>query len=149
MRRTITALTIAVALVGLTACSGSPSATKPSSSDAAAPTVAAGQTAAEACGVLDSTMTEATKGFTDAESDPAAAVASLQDAVSALDSLTPKITNAEVAALMPPLKESFSQLTIAMDALIKGDVSKASELTDLMPEIQDTMEKLQTICGTD
>lgn len=155
MRRTLAALTIvAVSLLGATACSASPASTSAPSPSIAAPTpttapvepAAPAQTVEEACALLDGTMTAATGSMGDPGADPDAAVEAMHAVASALDSLTPKITNPEVAALLPTLGALFSKLSALMDDVVAGDVSKLGELSDLEDEMQDMMTKLQSVC---
>ncbi|WP_375385386.1 hypothetical protein [uncultured Microbacterium sp.] len=159
MRRTIAILTATIALstaavLGLSACTGNPansdavtSASSAASAGAAAPGTSS-QTAAEACALVQQSITDATTQLQSATtSDPSAIVDAMTSASQKLASAAPSITNDQVAALVPALQDMFTQVSDVMGAIAKGDVGKAGDLSTLSTRFEDTSAKFQAICG--
>lgn len=153
MNRRIAALVIsATAVLGLTACTGgspvpgSPAAQTAGSSDQAGD---GGQSVADACSLVQQTITDATAEFGDSSSsDPAAVVAAMKAAAGKVADVSGKITNDQVAALLPNLRDMFSQMADTVEAVAGGDVSKAGDLTDLGAKFQETGDTFQKLCST-
>lgn len=158
MNRRITALTIAaVALLGLTGCTGLPAAGPTTSASAGTSTSpeseggssSDGQTVAEACALVQQTIVDATQQLETAGSgDPAAAVEAMRAAVDNLSSAASQVTNEEVAALIPSLREMFEKTAEIMQALVDGDVSKLGEMAEIGQSFQETTEQFQALCAS-
>lgn len=150
MNRTITALALtAVALFGLTACTGT---TAPStSSGVSQPGVDSGseQSVADACALIQETIVDATGDFENAQGgDPAAVVEAMKTAAGKLAEASSQVTNAEVAALLPSLQEMFQRTSDVMQALVDGDASKLGDMAELGQSFQDTSERFQELCAS-
>lgn len=148
--RSIAAFTIAAtAALGLAACTGSPS---PAGSGAASQGSAdgpgdAGQSTADACALVQDTISEATDEFESASAeDPSSVVASMNAAADKLGATASQITNDEVAALLPELQEMFATTADVMQSIVDGDTSKLGDLSELGTDFQATGEKFQAIC---
>lgn len=155
--RRMAALAIsAVALLGLTACTGSPTASEssdPSSSASAATGTddASGsdgdQTTAEACQLVQDTITEATDKLENVDSeDPEAIVGGMEAAAESLAGLAPQVTNTEVAALLPTLEDMFGQVADMMSAIVSGDAASV-DTEKVGATMQETMAAFQELCG--
>jgi len=150
--RSIAALTIAVfATFGLAACTGAPAGGSPGSA-AASPGAAdapgdEGQSTAEACDLVQQTISDATDEFESAASDdPTQVVESMKSAAEKLAAVSSTVTNDQVSALLPSLQEMFDKTAEVMQAVVDGDVSKAGDLSQLGTDFQATSEKFQEIC---
>lgn len=158
--RRMAALAIsAVALLGLTACSGSPAASESSapSRSASAATGTDGtddasgsdgdQTTAEACQLVQDTITEATDKLENVDSeDPEAIVGGMEAAAESLAGLAPQVTNTEVAALLPTLEDMFGQVADMMSAIVSGDAASV-DTEKVGVTMQETMAAFQELCG--
>lgn len=155
--RRIAALTLAaVALVGLTGCtgfsagSGSPAPTS-SATEGAGSDDGSGdgtQTTAEACQLVTDIMTEATAEFENMDAnDPDAVVQAMEAAVASLDDAQSQVTNAEVAAILPDMQEMFQQVADIMAAIVAGDASKVGELQELGTSFQETGQRFEELCA--
>jgi hypothetical protein len=146
----------AIALLGLTACTGSPTAAEssdPSSSASAATGTddASGsdgdQTTAEACQLVQDTITEATDKLENVDSeDPEAIVGGMEAAAESLAGLAPQVTNTEVAALLPTLEDMFGQVADMMSAIVSGDAASV-DTEKVGATMQETMAAFQELCG--
>ena len=136
------------AAAGLTACTGSPT------SGLASPTAQSsdlpgddGQSAADACALVQQSIDDAADEFAGiATADPAAVVEAMRSAAERLSATATEITNDEVAALVPSLQDMFGQVGEVMDAVAKGDVTKAGELSELGEKFQATSQAFQEVC---
>jgi len=156
LRRRIAVLAIAgTAIFGLSACTGTP-VTPQSSSTTGGSTPQnqddtagdEGQTTAEACTLIQDTITQATDEFENVSSeDPAAVVAAMEAAAQRIAEASTQVTNDEVAALLPSLQGMFQGVADAMGAIAEGDVSKLSEVEELGTGFQETSEKFQALCA--
>lgn len=149
---TITATIAAVALLGLTGCTGAPAGSSSSgASGASQPADAAGdngQSTADACALVQSTITEATDGFENASADdPGAVVDAMKSAAEKLTASTSQITNDQVAALLPSLRDMFTKTGDVMEAVAAGDMSKLEDLSSLSTQFQETSEAFQKVCA--
>lgn len=147
MHRRIAALALAaVALLGLTACTATAS---PTTTSGASQPGAADQSITEACELIRSTIADATSEFENAASaDPAAVVEAMKTAAAKISDASAQVSNAEVAALLPDLREMFEQTSDVMQALVDGDVSKLGDMAELGQSFQDTSERFQSLCAS-
>ena len=154
--RTIASLTLAtVALLGLTACTGSPAGTgAPADPSASRSTQSSdqpgddGQSTADACALIQESIQEATAEFQSvATADPAAVVDAMTSAAERLSDTATQVTNDEVADVVPALQEMFTQAAEVMDAISLGDVSKVDDLSQIGTKLQETSETFQEICA--
>ncbi len=140
-RRLATVAITAAALLGLSACAGSPTG------GAAAP-VEKEQTVAQACAAIADTMTDATSEFQAMSMDDMDSVIQAMDAaIASLDDASTKVTNAEVAELLPQLQEMFQKASDGMTAISEGDLEKLAEFQDLGTEFQDVIAEYQELCA--
>jgi hypothetical protein len=148
-RRLIAATLAASALFGLTACTGSPAApiTAPTSQSSDQPGDE-GQSKADACALIQQSIEDAAGEFDSIPtSDPAAVVEAMRSAAAELSDTASRITNDEVAALVPALQDMFSQVAEVMDAIVQGDASQVDELSQLGEEFRATSEAFQEVCA--
>ncbi len=155
MNRRIAALAIsAVALLGLTACTGTVAgndSAKDSDTSTSAPSEAAqgdsDQTVADACAAVGTIVQDATTELQDvAEGDPAAAAAAMQNVADSIGEAADSVTNAEVAAILPDLKAGFAAAAEVMTAVAGGDLSKATELQTSLEDIQTSFATFSDLC---
>ena len=57
-----------------------------------------------------------------------------------------QVTNDEVAAVLPSLQDMFAEASEVMEAIVKGDVSKFEDLSQLGTKFTETSEAFQAIC---
>ncbi|MBU4465658.1 MAG: hypothetical protein KKH75_07405, partial [Actinobacteria bacterium] len=108
-----------------------------------------GQSVADACSLVQQTITDATAEFGESSSsDPATVVAAMKAAAGKVAEVSGKITNDQVAALLPNLQNMFSQMADTVEAVAGGDVSKAGDLTTLGTKFQETGDTFQKLCAT-
>ncbi|MHC2999514.1 hypothetical protein [Microbacterium sp. HJ5] len=154
--RRIAALTLAaVAVFGLAGCTGFPAGSgtpAPSTSSTADGGAGAGsddgtQTTAEACQLVQDTITDATAEFEQATTDDPAAVAeAFQAAAQSIADATGEVSNEEVAALLPPLQDVFERVAEVLPAIIEGDTSRTEEFQELGADLQTSMEQFNELC---
>lgn len=154
----------AVAVLGLTACSGLPlgsagsdaptaSASRSASAEPVAPGEGdssgdSGQSVADACTLVQDTITAATAEFENVSAeDPSAVVAAMDAAAQSIADAATQVTNDEVAALLPSLQGMFEQVAGVMQAIVDGDVSKLGELEALGTQFQETSRQFQDLCA--
>ncbi|WP_243230689.1 hypothetical protein [Microbacterium sp. CIAB417] len=160
MNRTIAAWTIAVvAVLGLTACSGSPSASEPetddsSTSEEAPAETTTDQSVADACAVVVPALTEASSsmsGLSDMEaaaSDPQGTVDAFNETVASIGEAADSVTNAEVKEAATALHEQYTKLGDLLSAvLIDQDASAASDMSTLTTDLMDSATELSTLCA--
>jgi hypothetical protein len=149
--RRIASLTlVAVALLGLTACTGSPGAGTGTSrsADSSDQPGDGGQSTADACALIQESIQEATAEFESAATaDPAAVVDAMSSAAERLAETATQVTNDEVAAVVPALQEMFTEVAEVMDAIAQGDASRVDDLSQLGTKFQQTSETFQEICA--
>jgi len=147
MNRRIAALTIATAaLFGLTACTVSPTASPTPTSTADAPSDA--QSVADACALVQETITQASEDMQDAaEDDPGAVVEAMKTAAAELGAAAEQITNEDVAAVLPGVQEMFSTTAEIFQDIAEGDVSKIGELATLGEQFQETVQQFEDLCA--
>lgn len=157
LSRRIAALALAtVALVGLTGCTGFPAGSG-SSTPSASVTDESGagegsddgtQTTAEACQLVQETITEATAEFENVDtSDPGAVVEGMEAAAASLADMSSQITNEEVAAILPDLQAMFEKVAEVMATIVAGDASKLGELEEIGTSFQETTQRFQELCA--
>jgi hypothetical protein len=146
MHRRIAALTLALALVGLTACAApSSSDTAPRSGDEKGDD---GQTTAQACQLIHETITDATDSFeATTDADPNAVVAAMRAATDTLSGVSAQVTNDDVAELLPDLIGMFGETADVMESIIDGDAAALGDLTALGDEFRTTTTRFQELCG--
>lgn len=149
--RSIAAITIAVvATFGLAACTGSPTGGSSRSAGASGNVDTPGdegQSTADACALIQQTISDATAEFESASSDdPTQVVESMKAAAEKLSAAAATVTNDDVAALLPSLQEMFGKAAEVMQAIVDGDTSKLGDLSELGTDFQATSEKFQEIC---
>jgi hypothetical protein len=149
MRRRLAALALAALLsAGLVACAP----TDGGSADG--PTISAdapgddGQSAADACSIVRSSIDSATEAFSSATADdPSSVVEALRTASEGLATVSGEVTNDEVAALLPPLQEMFVTASDAMEAVASGDVARLTEIGELAGDLQESVTRFQELCA--
>lgn len=173
MNRRMTALTIAaVALFGLTGCTGTlvpaessssgagSSTASPSESATATPgagddaaggddTAAGGQTVAEACAIVTTSVNDAMVGLqnVDASSDPQTSIDALTTASDAIGAAAGEIDNPEVVTAATGLQGTFSQIAgVARAVLIDGDTAQAEQMGTLTQELQTSVTAFTELC---
>ena len=146
MSRRIAALAVAVAVAfGLSACTGAPAGTGPTGADSPGDD---GQTVAEACTLVQDTITQAASEFEQAaQQDPSTVVAAMQAAAEKIGSTASQVTNDQVAALLPSLQDMYGQVGDIMQALGDGDVTKVADLARVGTDFQETTQAFQDLCA--
>jgi hypothetical protein len=159
MNRRIAAWTIAaVAVLGLTACSGSPSTSEEPAEDAntteeAPAETNADQSVADACSVIIAEVSEASSSMSgldmeSAAADPQATVDTFTETVDAIGAAADSISNEEVKVVADALYDQYGQLRDILSAvLIDQDMSAASDMTTLSTDITETATELSTLCA--
>lgn len=153
-RIAIGALTVAL-MFGITACTDAPADNTNSSeqaTDSSGQSTDAtgddGQSVAEACGLVQDTIENATSGLDTADAeDPSIVVDAMRDASAQLDSLSSEVTNDQIAALLPDLGELFTQMGDSMEAALSGDADAAAEFQETGTQFQTTLSEFQEACG--
>ena len=141
----------ALAGLALAGCTVSPaddaaSSARPSASASAAPT--GPQSVAAACALVQDTIDEANAKFASAATaNPAEVVAAMKAAGKKLSDAASRISNSEVAAVLPDLQAMFEKTADTMQSLVDGDVSKLDQLAALGDEFQKTSERFQELCA--
>ncbi|MFB7251494.1 hypothetical protein [Microbacterium sp. NPDC056234] len=161
MNRQIAAWTIAaVAVLGLTACSGTPSASEGSqeSSSSEAPAEnkndnTGDQSVADACAAANAQVAEASSTLAGldieaATADPQGTVDAFTETVDAIGAAADSVNNAEVKEAVTALYEDFGQMRDVLSAvLIDQDMSVASEMTTITTDITESSTALSTLCA--
>ncbi|MCK6066631.1 MULTISPECIES: hypothetical protein [Microbacterium] len=141
------AIALTAALAGCTApaADDSPAASTPAA-DAAGNE---GQSTSDACAIVQESIDGATATFASADpSDPASVVTALESASAELGTISAQVTNDDVAALLPPLRDMFAQAAEAMAAMAEGDVSRAGDISALSARFQESAAAYQELCET-
>jgi hypothetical protein len=148
-RRTAALALAAVAVFGLAGCTASPGSTPAGSASATDAAGDGGQSTADACALVQDTITSATKEFDSASaSDPGQVVDAMKAAAQQLSAVAPKVTNDEMAALLPAIQDVFQKTGDTMSAIVSGDLSKAGDMAEVGTSMQDAMQKFQTLCAS-
>lgn len=163
MNRRIAAWTIvAVAALGLTACSGAPTNAndaKPEGSSSAPAEEpkqeesSSNQSNADACAVAGAKIQEATSAFSGidmaaAQSDPQGTVDKFSALVDAIGEATDSISNEEVKAAMADFHEDYAALRdVLQKVLVEQDMSAASEMGTLGTDLQESALAFGKVCA--
>lgn len=157
MNRRIAAWTIAaVAVLGLTACAGSPSATteSPTTSDNSAPAEqSVDQSVAEACAEASAKVQAASDEMTSldmsaATTDPQGTVDAFSKTVDAIGAAAESSRNPEVKAAVEDVYGDFGALRdVLSTVLVDQNTAAASEMTTVMADVQDSATALSTLCA--
>ncbi|MGM7670976.1 hypothetical protein [Microbacterium sp. A93] len=155
MNRRIAALTIAtVAVLGLTACSGSPSGSGDASGDgAAAEQAQPNQSVADACAIVIPELTEASTAMgeidpTAAGADPQAAVDQFNTFVETLGGTIDKVSNTEVKDATTAVYDDFAALSEVMSkVLVDQDLTATSDLGTITTDMTESATVLQELCS--
>ena len=158
MNRRIAALTIAtVAVLGLTACSGSPSSSGESTPNAGNSAPAqeqnSDQSLADACAEAGAQVQKATAGLNDldvaaAAADPQGTIATYTEAAEAVGAAAESISNPEVKAAVSAFHEDFSSMTdLLSKVLIDQDTAAVAELGAVATEIQESAAAVGELCA--
>jgi hypothetical protein len=147
--RLVAVVLASIAVFGVSACTASPAVPGSGSvSPGSDQPGDEGQSTAEACALIQESIQEATEEFESAATtDPATAAAAMTSAAERLGENAAEITNDEVAALLPPLREMFAEVGAVMDDIVQGDDSKVPELSRLGVELRETSEAFKEVCG--
>ncbi|MGZ0711537.1 hypothetical protein ACWPKO_24725 (plasmid) [Coraliomargarita sp. W4R53] len=159
--RTFATLALATTLMlGATACTGSPQAddatpeatNSADSSQATTPSPDAegdnGQSTAEACLLVQDTITAATDEFDNvSQEDPTAVVDALQAAADQLGAIEGDVTNDAVAALVPTLQAQLREVGETMGEILAGNIDSMDDLEELGTSFQETTAEFEKICA--
>ena len=158
MNRRIAALTIAtVAVLGLTACSSSPSASESPSADAGSSAPAEEQSSeqslTDACAEAGAQVQEATKTLSEldvtaATADPQGTIAQYTEAAEAIGAAAESVSNPEVKAAVSAFHEDFATMNDLLSRLlIDQDASAVAEIGAVATEIQESAAAIGTLCA--
>ncbi|GAA2987934.1 Trm5-related predicted tRNA methylase [Microbacterium terrae] len=148
LRRGLAAVAVAL-LVGLgtAACTASPTAGESAADVHEDQPGDEGQSTADACALVQSTVEEATAEFESLDpTDPAAIVDAMSSAAQELTQIASQVTNDEVAAVLPDLQTMFVEVGDVMQAIVDGDASKLTDLAELGTTFQETAERFAEVC---
>ncbi|MBM7463851.1 hypothetical protein [Microbacterium dextranolyticum] len=139
--RILVPATLVLALTGamLTACSGSagPASSSPGS-----------QSTADACASVVSSVSDATGRLRTLDtSDPSASGAALRDVADRLGSAADALHNADVSALISPLRTGFDDASTALQGLAVGDLAQLPALERATSGIQTALTRFAEVCG--
>lgn len=148
MSRRIAALAlVAVAALGLSACTGLPAGGGATGGAGADSSGDGGQTIAQACTLVQDTITQTASEFEQAaQQDPATVVAGMQAAAERIGSTASQVTNDQVAAILPSLQDMYAQLGDIMQSIGEGDVTRLADLASLTADFQETMQTYGELC---
>lgn len=158
MNRRIAAFAIAtVAVLGLTACGGSPAAEDDASSNtgdsAPAEETNTDQSVEEACGIVIPELTEAAGALSDidpsaAAEDPQATIDQFNTFVDSLGATVDKVSNTEVKDTTSAVHEQFVNLSDMLNkVLVEQDLDAASDLNTVQTDVMETSTALQELCS--
>ena len=157
MNRRIAAWTIAaVAVLGLTACSGSPAAEDDTSNEAGdsapAEETNTDQSVEDACGIvlpkLQEANTAASEIDTTGATDPQTTVDQFSTVVDAFGEAADSVDNAEVKEATSAVHEDFAALgDVLSKVLIDQDLSAAEGMTTITADLTESATALQELCS--
>lgn len=108
------------------------------------------QTTVEACGILQEGVTSATEGLQDglaqATTDPAAAIASLQTLVDAMDGALGEISNEDVAAAGTKARDSLAAMVAALGPIAADPAADQTALNDAAQAMQADFTAIGDVC---
>lgn len=155
MNRRIAVLTIAAAaMLGLSACSGSPSADSGSTADSgsAAEAPASDQSVADACAIVQTKLQEASTALSEIDitattSDPQTTIDAFSETVDGIGDAAESVSNEEVKTATTAVHEDFVTVRDLMQkVLIDQDTSVAGELSTATTDMQTSGNELNTLC---
>lgn len=154
MKRQLTAwVIVAVAALGLTACSSTPTpaATTPASETTAGPTETGdGQTVAAACVELTEPLQKASETLSkvaEAPTDPQGAVDAWTALVDAYQEFTDSVGNDEVKSAAAHVTEDLRAVRDALSKVyVDGDTGALGEFTDAVTEMGGSLTELSQLC---
>lgn len=162
MNRKIAAWTIAaVAVLGLTACSGTPSASDEGPDEATSSEAteekttenAGDQSVADACATATEQVGAANTTLSNldleaAAADPQGTVDAFTETVDAIGAAAESVNNAEVKDAVTALYEDFGKMRDVLSAvLVDQDMSAASEMTTITTDVTESATALSTLCA--
>jgi hypothetical protein len=157
MNRRIAAWTIAaVAVLGLTACSGSPAAEDDTSNGAGdsapAEETNTDQSVEDACGIVLPKLQEANAAASEIDTtgatDPQTTVDQFSTVVDAFGEAADSVDNADVKAATSAVHEDFAALGDLLSAvLIDQDVAAAEGMTTITSDLTESATALQELCS--
>jgi hypothetical protein len=168
-RRLATWAIVAIAALGLSACSGSPSAptsptenpattasAAPETTPAAPETAPAEQSLAEACVEPTKKLMEASERLTEISNrlteangeDPQAMVDALAELADYFGTVAESTTHPELKKALSGIEESYRKFSeIVAKVLIDKDTSAASDVMTVMNDLQESATAFQKLCG--
>ncbi|MDR2998514.1 MAG: hypothetical protein LBU78_10400 [Microbacterium sp.] len=156
MNRRIAAIAIAaVAVLGLTACSGAPasdsSSDKSGSASKEAPKTA-DQSVSDACGIilpaLQKAGSDVQSASADAATDPKGTVDKFATAIGEVEDAAAKVTNPDVKKPTDAIVTVYGQLRdVATKALVDKDTSALGDFNTVMSDLTDSAKELATVCA--
>lgn len=157
MNRRIAAWTIAaVAVLGLTACSGSPAAEDDTSNEAgdSAPVEETNtdQSVEDACGIVLPKLQEANAAASEIDTtgatDPQTTVDQFNTVVDAFGEAADSVDNAEVKEATSAVHEDFAALgDVLSKVLIDQDLTAAEGMTTITADLTESATALQELCS--
>lgn len=153
MRRRFAVLTIAAAAVlGLTACAGSPSAETGGTGDGGAAAPASNQSVADACAIVTVKVNEAATAMPSLEtavaSDPQVSIDAFTVAVDGIGEAADSVTNAEVKTAATALHADYvSMRDLMTKVLVEQDMSVNEELNTVTTDLTTSAQALATLCA--
>ncbi len=155
MNRRIAVLTIAAAaMLGLSACSGSPASEPGGTADSgtAAEGTTSDQSVADACAVVQTKMEAASTALSEIDitsttSDPQTTIDAFSETVDGIGDAAESVSNDEVKTATTAVHEDFVTVRDLMQkVLIDQDTSVAGELSTATAEMQTSGNELNTLC---
>ncbi|UYO96268.1 hypothetical protein OED01_11730 [Microbacterium sp. M28] len=160
MNRKIAALSIAaVAVLGLTACGGTPSTAdkandsdKTTASEAPAESTAE-QSVADACKAATEDITAATTSMSEldieaATADPQTTLDTFTATTDAIGEVAASVNNAEVKESVTAIYEDFGKMRDLLSAvLVDQDMSVAADLTTVTSDLQASTTEFYELCA--
>ncbi|GGD74323.1 hypothetical protein [Microbacterium murale] len=157
MNRRIAAWTIAaVAVLGLTACSGSPAAEDDTSNEAgdSAPVEETNtdQSVEDACGIVLPKLQDANAAASEIDTtgatDPQTTVDQFSTVVDAFGEAADSVDNAEVKEATSAVHEDFAALgDVLSKVLIDQDLTAAEGMTTITADLTESATALQELCS--
>ncbi len=159
MNRRIAAWTIAaVAVLGLTACSGGPAADDTKGDDTSnsadsTPTeeTNSDQSVEDACGIVIPELTEASSAMSSvdvAAADPQATVDEFKTFIGALGETVDKVSNPEVKEATTAVYDDFVTLgDLLQKVVVDQDLSAAEDMSSVTSDMTESATALQELCS--
>lgn len=153
MNRRIAAWTIAaVAVLGLTACAGSPATEDEAGDSAPAEETNTDQSVEEACGIVIPKLQEASAASGDidqtATADPQTTVDQFNTVIDAFGDAADSVSNTEVKDATSAVHEHFVTLgDVLTKVLIDKDTEAASDMATITSDVTASATALQELCS--